>query len=88
MRIHGGSDHRSFAAAGIPVGGLETGTDELKTPEQAAIYGGQAGRPYDACYHKRCDDLRNTNPWLLDQMADGAAYAVQHFATTTPALHP
>lgn len=88
MRIHGGSDHRPFAAAGIAVGGLETGTDELKTPEQAAVYGGQAGRPYDACYHKRCDDLRNTNPRLLDQMTDGAAYAVQHFAFTTPPLHP
>ncbi|WP_433258094.1 M28 family peptidase [Streptosporangium sp. CA-135522] len=88
MRIHGGSDHRSFAAAGIPVGGMETGTDELKTQEQAAIYGGDAGEPYDACYHKRCDDLRNINAGLLDQMADGAAYAVRHFASTTPALHP
>jgi hypothetical protein len=71
----GRSDYGPFIFAGIPAGGLFTGAEELKTPEQAAIYGGVAGQPYDPCYHLGCDDLGNLNRVALDQMSDAAAHA-------------
>ena len=35
----------------IPFGGLFTGAEGIKTPEQVAVYGGTAGQQYDPCYH-------------------------------------
>src|SRR5690606_14061144 len=57
----GRSDYFAFTAAGIPAGGLFTGAEGVKTPEQAAVYGGDAGVAYDACYHQACDTLANVN---------------------------
>ena len=71
----GRSDYGPFIFAGIPAGGLFTGAEEIKTPEQAAIYGGVAGQPYDPCYHLGCDDLGNLDNVALDQMSDAAAHA-------------
>ncbi|SPL88315.1 unnamed protein product [[Actinomadura] parvosata subsp. kistnae] len=51
-------------------------------------YGEKAGEPCDACYHRSCDDPRNVSAGLLAPMTGGAAYAVQHVATTTPVLRP
>jgi Zn-dependent M28 family amino/carboxypeptidase len=38
----GRSDYGPFIAAGIPAGGLFTGAEDVKTPEQAAVFGGTA----------------------------------------------
>lgn len=54
----GRSDYGPFIAAGIPSGGLFTGAEGVKTPAQAEIYGGVAGKAYDPCYHQACDSLR------------------------------
>ena len=51
----GRSDYGPFIAVGIPAGGLFSGAEGIKTAEQAAIYGGTAGEPYDPCYHQACD---------------------------------
>ena len=51
----GRSDYGPFIFAGIPAGGLFTGAEGIKTAEEAAIYGGTAGAPYDPCYHLGCD---------------------------------
>ncbi len=72
----GRSDYQAFADAGIPSGGLFSGAEGIKTPEQAAAYGGVAGDPYDACYHQVCDDLDNISQVALDQNSDAVAYAV------------
>jgi Zn-dependent M28 family amino/carboxypeptidase len=53
----GRSDYRAFILNGIPAGGLFTGAEVRKTPEQAAIYGGAAGEQFDPCYHAFCDTL-------------------------------
>jgi hypothetical protein len=74
------SDHVPFALAGVPVGGLFNGAEGIKTPEQATVYGGTAGAPYDACYHKSCDTVDNLEMRTLSQQADAAAYAIAHFA--------
>jgi hypothetical protein len=70
----GRSDYGPFIAAGIPAGGLFTGAEEIKTEEQAALYGGTAGEPFDPCYHLGCDDIRNLSVRALDQMSDAAAH--------------
>ena len=76
--LGGASDHAAFSAAGIPVGGLFTGADELKSASFASTFGGQAGRSFDACYHKACDTVANTDVRILEQMADaGAVVAVR-----------
>jgi aminopeptidase S len=69
------SDHAPFIEAGIPVGYLTTDARRLKTEQEAAVYGGTAGEPYDPCYHQPCDTLDNVNTTVLGQMADGAAHA-------------
>ena len=78
----GRSDYGPFIFAGIPAGGLFTGAEEIKTPEQAAIYGGEAGEPYDPCYHLGCDDTSNLDSTALDQMSDAAAHATITLAQT------
>ena len=72
----GRSDYGPFIAAGIPAGGLFTGAEGLKTPEQAAIFGGTAGEQYDGCYHLGCDDFFNLSNKALDQNSDAAAHAL------------
>ena len=73
VSLGGGSDHAAFARAGIPVGGLFTGADEPKSAELARRFGGEAGRSFDACYHKACDTVANVDLGILDQMADASA---------------
>jgi Zn-dependent M28 family amino/carboxypeptidase len=81
--LSGSSDYASFSAVGIPVGGLFAGASDLKTEEQAAIYGGVAGQPYHACYHLACDTASSINTTVLDQMADASAHATLVFGMTS-----
>lgn len=76
----GRSDYGPFVEAGIPSGGLFSGAEEVKTPEQAAVWGGQAGAPYDACYHQPCDTLANIDRVALDRMLDAMAVGVGTYA--------
>jgi hypothetical protein len=61
------SDHAPFAAAGVPVNGLYTGSTEP----------GPGGRPRDPCYHLACDTLDNVNRPVLLGMARAAAEALR-----------
>jgi Zn-dependent M28 family amino/carboxypeptidase len=78
----GRSDYGPFIAAGIPAGGLFSGAEDLKTAEEAAIYGGTAGAPYDACYHQACDTTSNLSTAALNELGDAAAHAVMTLATS------
>ncbi|KUL37576.1 M28 family metallopeptidase [Actinoplanes awajinensis] len=84
----GRSDYGPFIDAGIPAGGLFSGAEGIKTPEQAAVYGGTAGAPYDACYHQACDDINNLNAKALSELGDGAAHAVLTLARTKTGFYP
>ncbi|KAK8121805.1 aminopeptidase Y [Apiospora sp. TS-2023a] len=55
----GRSDYAGFIENGIPSGGLFTGAEVLKTAEEAALFGGQAGEPLDANYHQAGDNIDN-----------------------------
>jgi Zn-dependent M28 family amino/carboxypeptidase len=79
----GRSDYGQFIAVGIPAGGLFTGAEGLKTAAQAAKWGGTAGVAYDHCYHQACDNLGNVNRVALDRNADGVAWALGIYATST-----
>jgi Zn-dependent M28 family amino/carboxypeptidase len=76
----GRSDYGPFVAVGIPAGGLFSGAEELKTPAQAAEWGGEAGRPLDGCYHQACDTLANIDRVALDRNVDALAAALGRFA--------
>jgi len=76
----GRSDYGPFIAVGIPAGGLFTGAEGIKTPEEAALWGGTAGDQYDPCYHLACDTFDNVNLHALDVNADAIAYSIIEFA--------
>jgi len=84
----GRSDYGPFIEAGIPAGGLFTGAEGVKTPEQVALYGGTAGVAYDKCYHQACDDMTNINVNALDEMGDAAAFAVATLGLSKSGLYP
>ncbi|MGW4164302.1 M28 family metallopeptidase [Streptomyces sp. NPDC004788] len=82
----GRSDHAPFKNAGVPVGGLFSGADYIKTATQAQNWGGTSGQAFDRCYHASCDTSANINDTALDRNSDAIAYAVWNLAagTTTP----
>ena len=84
----GRSDYGPFIAVGVPAGGLFTGAEGIKTPEQAAIYGGTAGVAYDPCYHQACDTIANVSDQALFEMGDAAAHAVLTLAKSKTSLYP
>ena len=76
----GRSDDQPFAAAGIPAGGLESGSDEIMTEEQARRWGGAAGRPFDPNYHKKSDTVEHIDHTALEILGRGVAFAVGSYA--------
>jgi Zn-dependent M28 family amino/carboxypeptidase len=84
----GRSDYGPFITTGIPAGGLFTGAEGIKTPEQQAVYGGTAGDQYDPCYHLACDTFDNVSLTGLDQMSDAVAHAVLLFSKRNFAREP
>lgn len=84
----GRSDYGPFIAVGIPAGGLFTGAEGIKTPEQAAIYGGTAGVAYDKCYHQACDTVNNLSTKALGEMGDAVAHSVMTLARTKTGFFP
>ena len=76
----GRSDYQSFINAGIGAGGLTTGSDQVKTPEQAALFGGTAGLTMHPTYHTAADRLDTVNMKFLDDLSDAAAHAILWFA--------
>jgi Zn-dependent M28 family amino/carboxypeptidase len=76
----GRSDYQSFINAGIGAGGLTTGSDQVKTAEQAALFGGTAGLTMHPAYHTAADRLDTVNMKFLDDLSDAAAHAILWFA--------
>ena len=74
------SDYAAFVMAGIPSGGVFTGAEGTKTQQQAELYGGQAGEPFDACYHQGCDGFENVDLELAAQIGEAIAHSVEIYA--------
>ncbi|MFB9878067.1 M28 family metallopeptidase [Planobispora siamensis] len=76
----GRSDYGPFIANGIPSGGIFTGAEGIKTPEQAAKFGGTAGVAFDPCYHSECDTITNINAAALERNSKAIAYTSSFFS--------
>ncbi|MEU3371622.1 M28 family metallopeptidase [Streptomyces sp. NPDC006660] len=76
----GRSDYGPFIEVGIPAGGTYTGAEEIKTPEQAAKWGGRAGEAFDPHYHAAGDTLDNIDRKYFDLNIDVIAHAVGTYA--------
>ncbi len=84
--IGGASDHLPFDQEGIVVGGLFSGASEVKTDEEAGLFGGTAGAPTDPCYHLACDTAANVDREVLEQLAKAAAWTFGRLASGEVAL--
>ncbi|KAL2825758.1 hypothetical protein BDW59DRAFT_172133 [Aspergillus cavernicola] len=76
----GRSDYEAFILNGIPAGGVFTGAEDIKTEEEAALFGGTAGVSFDENYHLAGDTMENLNheAFLLNSKA--TAFAVATYA--------
>jgi Zn-dependent M28 family amino/carboxypeptidase len=83
----GRSDYQAFINNGIPSGGLFTGAEVVKTPQQQAIWGGVAGESFDQCYHLACDTIENVDQEALDINSDAVAFAVLTYAYSTEGVN-
>jgi len=83
----GRSDYAAFIANGIPSGGLFTGAEQVKTPQQEDIWDGTAGAQFDPCYHLACDTIANFNAHALEVNSDAVAFAVSTYAASTESVN-
>lgn len=86
MAVGAASDHYPLQQAGIPIGGLYSGSNEIKSAGQAATFGGTADAPLDACYHLACDTVANIDRELLGELARAAAWVFGRMASGEVAL--
>ena len=83
------SDNGPFTDAGVDSTLLTTGYGESKTKKQAQKWGGEAGKPYDPCYHTACDTYpKNIDTAVLNHMTDAAAAGLWDNASKTSRYSP
>ncbi len=83
LSLVGGFDHMPFVDVGIPAGGLYTGATAIKTPAQAAKWGGTAGVAFDPGYHRAADDLHNVDRVALAANTAALAAVTARYAADT-----
>ena len=76
----GRSDYDGFTRAGIPSGGLFSGAEAKMSDDQAKLWGGTAGAPFDPNYHQKADTLDHIDRASLGVNGGGVAYAVALYA--------
>lgn len=76
----GRSDYDAFTLAGIPAGGLFSGAEMEKSPQQAEMWGGTPNAPFDPNYHKDTDTLEFIDRAALGINGGGVAWAVGLYA--------
>ncbi|KAL2137662.1 hypothetical protein VTI28DRAFT_8620 [Corynascus sepedonium] len=76
----GRSDYDGFIRNGIPGGGIATGAEGIKTGQEAVLFGGEAGIPYDVCYHAICDTISNLNLTAWELNTKLVAHSVATYA--------
>jgi aminopeptidase Y len=80
IEFDGRSDYDGFVRNGIPASGIMTGAEGVKTEEEVALFGGQAGDWYDPCYHKLCDNVNNVNLAAWEINSKLVAHSVATYA--------
>ena len=76
----GRSDYDYFTLSGIPSGGLFSGAEEKKSPEQAKLWGGSADQPFDPNYHQAGDTIDNIDRTALAINGAGVGYVTGWYA--------
>ncbi|KAK0645054.1 putative leucine aminopeptidase 2 [Lasiodiplodia hormozganensis] len=84
----GRSDYGPFLDVGVAAGGLFTGAEQIKTEEEAALYGGTAGVAYDENYHRVGDTVDNLNLEAFLVNTRAIAHAVATYADSFDTLPP
>ena len=85
--ILGGSDYDAFFLRDIPIGGIFTGSNGIKTDEEVALWGGIAGEQYDPCWHLACDTFDNISLEALDVNSDAVAFSILQYGMNTQAIN-
>ena len=84
----GRSDDGPFALAGVPVGGVFSGAEEIKSEEVAHLFGGTAGIAFDPCYHLSCDTLVNVARDALTLHSEALAAVALDLLVAPPGPRP
>ncbi|KAK6581644.1 hypothetical protein PZA11_005341 [Diplocarpon coronariae] len=86
--VHIGSfgDNLPFFSAGIPIGGLSSGADEIKSHKEFKDHGGRAGEFYDPNHKTSQDRIENINKDVFLQITRAIAHAVATYARTFESL--
>ncbi|BDB40285.1 MULTISPECIES: M28 family peptidase [Mycobacterium] len=82
MPLNTRTDYHPFLAAGVPVGGMNTGASQLKTTVQERFWGGQAGAAFDPNYRSARDTADAVDREALAVMGSGVAFAVATYAAS------
>lgn len=80
LPFDGRSDYDGFTRAGVPSGNFDTGADNVKTPEQVALWGGTADEACDPNYHTAKDTIQNVNRDALARGGGVIGYVVGLYA--------
>jgi Peptidase family M28/PA domain len=80
MPLGKSTDYSPFLIAGVPIGGMTTGTVGKKTDVQARLWGGTPGVAFDPNYHTPQDTIDNVNRDTLAIIGPGVAFAVGTYA--------
>ncbi|MGY4654267.1 Zn-dependent M28 family amino/carboxypeptidase [Mycobacterium sp. URHB0021] len=81
------TDYTAFLLAGIPIGGITTGSSQRKTEVQARLWGGRAGVAFDPNYHTAGDTIDNIDRRALSLTGPAVAYAVGAYAQSTDGVN-
>ncbi|KFZ12414.1 hypothetical protein V502_07107 [Pseudogymnoascus sp. VKM F-4520 (FW-2644)] len=82
----GRSDYGPFLDAGIACGGLFTGAEGLKTPEEQLLFGGESKVAYDINYHAAGDTVANCNGTAFAINTRAIAHSVAVLGKSTALL--
>ena len=77
------SDYSAFLRAGVPIGGVTTGSSQRKTETQARLWGGRAGVAFDPNFQRPGDTMANVDRATLSITGPAVAFAVGTYAHST-----
>lgn len=81
------TDYSPFLSAGVPIGGLTSGSTQKKTEVQVRLWGGEEGVAFDPTYHSARDTVTGINRAALGIMASAAAFAVATYALSVDGIN-
>ncbi|KAF2131246.1 Zn-dependent exopeptidase [Dothidotthia symphoricarpi CBS 119687] len=88
IEFDGRSDYGPFLEAGIAAGGIAGGAEGIKTEEEAEMFGGGAGVPYDVNYHEDGDTVNNLNLDAWIEFSRAIAHMTATYARSWESIPP